>query len=266
MENQFENTKLFVSNDETVTLEANPDVYDYLHRITLNFKTKEFELLDGGGQMITGNIFGSFGLKNGILTLKYLYDYNCYTGEKIPLNLTKHITFSITNEEKKHFDGYCMQLSTQTITLSESPFVLDEIESRRNGTLFNMLNNNKIPLTFYNDLHHISCDTKYERFIRDEVALKKLYHETIEKDDDILIPLDENTRSLLIAKDDIPHGWFVIKFNMETKELIGINYNSNLYVKRLDTQLIVKSFEEICNTETSGLEKFINWSTKIFEK
>ena len=161
--------ELTIPNSKVVVLEANPEVYDYLHQITLNFETNTFELIDGGGQMVTGNIFGSFELVNSKLKLNYEYDQNIYTKEKIPLNISKEITFEINNELKKHFNGYCMYNSSQTITLSESPFEIHTIKEHRPHTLFNMLNDNKYPLTFYNDLQYVECDVQHERLIRNNI-------------------------------------------------------------------------------------------------
>lgn len=261
MDNQLRIEGLIVQNDKTVSIRANPHMYDYIHRIDLDFNNKKFELVDGGGQMITGNIFGNFEWKDGILTLHYKYDNNVYTGENKHINITKKITVSITDEEKYHFDGYCKEKSTQTITFSESPFILDEVTLRRSGTLFNMLNENPYPLTFYNDFYSVPCDVQYERFISDEKSLKQLYYEKIDKDSNVLSPFDEDVRRFLMNK-NVPHKWFIIKFDKEHHELIAINYCDNNYclinkdgiiVKRIDIDEYM-IFNEIIEFITFALE------------
>ena len=250
MESELKICGMIVTDNNEVILSANPSIYDTIYKLILNFDERTFELVDGAGQMITGDIFGTFELVDNVLTMYYERDYDVYSNENISLSDTKRLIVTIVNEEKSHFDGYCMEVSTQTVTFSESPFILDQVSSRRSTTLFNMLNDNPYPLVFYNGFKSVPCDVQYERFARDERYLKEYYCDKITKDEQVLIPFSEETRRFLMGQ-NIPFGWFVIHFNKEKQDLIIINHTHDMCVSCFSNKMVAQQIEGTCDFETA---------------
>jgi hypothetical protein len=81
----------------------------------------------------------------------------------------KQIEFKINQEDKEHFNGYCKYFSEYTIQLNMSPFDFEELKNERKFSLYNMLNENDFPLTFYTGMIQIPCDVIYERNSRNYI-------------------------------------------------------------------------------------------------
>lgn len=156
----------------TFYLDANPSYYDYIHRIKLEFtndKSGSFELVDGGGQSITGKYKGDFTIENSnLINFNFEESINVYTDTNTSIYFTKQVEFNIKEEECEHFNGYCKYVSEYSIQLNSSPFDFDALKSDRKYTLYNMLNENDFPLTFYIGMILIPCDVIYEREKRDK--------------------------------------------------------------------------------------------------
>jgi hypothetical protein len=163
--------QLITNLGKKFSLNANPSYYDYIHSIKLFFDTDKsgsFELIDGGGQTITGNYKGDFTIENtNIINFIFKQKINIYYNTVTSMYLVKQIEFKIKEEECEHFNGYCKYISEYTVQLNCSPFNFDELKNDRNISLYNMLNNNDFPLTFYTGLNIVPCDVIYEREKRD---------------------------------------------------------------------------------------------------
>lgn len=149
-----------------LSLEGNPSYYDYIHSIKLFFdsdKSESFELIDGGGQTITGKYKGDFTIENNVLNFNFKEKINIYYNSITPIYLVKQIEFNIIEEDKEHFNGYCKYISEYTIQLNSSPFDFDELKHDRKLSLYNIMNDNQLTLTFYTGLIQIPCDVIYER-------------------------------------------------------------------------------------------------------
>jgi len=162
-----------------LSLEGNPSYYDYIHSIKLFFdsdKSGSFELIDGGGQTITGASLamlepqgkagkykGDFTIENNVLNFNFKEKINIYYNSITPIYLVKQIEFNIIEEDKEHFNGYCKYISEYTIQLNSSPFDFDELKHDRKLSLYNIMNDNQFTLTFYTGLIQIPCDVIYER-------------------------------------------------------------------------------------------------------
>lgn len=157
---------------KNISLDANPSYYDYIHTIKLKFiddNYGSFELVDGGGQSITGKYNGDFQIENSnIINFTFREKINIYLDTKNQIYFTKQVKYNIKEEECEHFNGYCKYISDYTIELDSSPFDFCTLKSDRKQTLYNMLNENDFPLTFYTNLNIVPCDVLYEREKRDK--------------------------------------------------------------------------------------------------
>ena len=91
MESELKICGMIVTDNNEVILSANPSIYDTIYKLILNFDERTFELVDGAGQMITGDIFGTFELVDNVLTMYYERDYDVYSNENISLSDTKRL-------------------------------------------------------------------------------------------------------------------------------------------------------------------------------
>ena len=83
---------------KTFYLDANPSYYDYIHRIKLEFtndKSGSFELVDGGGQSITGKYIGDFTIENSnLINFNFKESINVYTNTNTSIYFTKQVEFN----------------------------------------------------------------------------------------------------------------------------------------------------------------------------
>ena len=165
--------QLITKLGKKISLDANPGYYDYIHSIKLNFtndKSGSFELIDGGGQSITGKYKGDFTIENtNIINFNFKEKIDVYSNNSTQIYFMKQIEFKINQEDKEHFNGYCKYVSEYTIQLNMSPFDFEELKNERKFSLYNMLNENDFPLTFYTGMIQIPCDVIYERNSRNYI-------------------------------------------------------------------------------------------------
>ena len=200
---------LFEKDNDTITIEANPHFYDYIHRISLRKSNQSFELCDGGGQMINVIYQGFYEDKDNqlILNFKYMIDpYEKYKHMKevnkeldmekspydnqvyglMPIEYSVVLNYRIYDCEKDHFNGYILQVSQRTIEFDRSPFILKDekekieipVENRKNN-LFNIFENDSYPTTFYTHISTVEgANIKFLRAKRDYEDLIKYIKST----------------------------------------------------------------------------------------
>lgn len=196
---------LFTEENDTITMEANPHFYDYIHRISLRKSNKSFEVCDGGGQMINVIYQGFYEDEDNQLTLHFKYVIDPYEKYKhksdinkeldmekspydnqvyglTPIDYTLVVNYRIYDCEKDHFNGYTLQVSHRTIEYDRSPFILkDEREKidipveNRKINLFNIFENDSYPTTFYTYINTVEgANIKLLRAKRDYDDMIKL--------------------------------------------------------------------------------------------
>lgn len=135
---------------DLLILDANPDFYDYIHSLRLNFSNNKFNFIDGGGQIINCNLKGIFEIKNNLLVLNYTKSKKLYYREEKELNITIKLRYNIIKERKIHDDGYSKSKSRYTVIFDKSPCIdIDYINDKRKTNLFNIFEDNSYPKIFY---------------------------------------------------------------------------------------------------------------------
>lgn len=244
-------TILTNSTNNTIEWEANPSFYDYIHRLTLNFNTNKFTMVDGGGQVINAIYKGFFKVCDNHIIFNYQkhvdpYDDSYKTDDEDDndsstqtyptndvqilgtqpfvngfryMNRTKSIGFKIVEEPVDHFNGYCKYTSKWTMILDESPFKLESLVDSRRSNLFNNLSDNSYPLTFYSCLENVPCDVLYERSVRDEKYYKKDFVEQVDSSrNDVM---EENSELIRKLNSSEPYRyWQIIKMDPINREVI----------------------------------------------
>jgi hypothetical protein len=143
---------LFDTN--SITLEANPSYYDYAHELRMKYNEYEFSMLDGGGQVMNAIYHGFFDYDEETLTLDVESREDIYSEKTMPVGIKHIVKYTVTQEEKKHFDGYGMKVSKFTIKFDKSPFAFNPLVE------YNKMN---YPLTFYSGMTHVECNVQVER-------------------------------------------------------------------------------------------------------
>ncbi len=296
---------LFPSDNDTITLEANPHYYDYIHRISLRKSNNSFELCDGGGQMINVIYQGYFEDKDNQLTLnfKYMIDpYEKYKHSKnineemdmeksqydnqvyglTPINYTLVVNYRIYDTEKDHFNGYTLQISQRTVEFDRSPFLLrDEVEKidipieSRKVNFFNMFENDSYPTTFYT--HLTTVEGANIKFLR----MKRYYEDLLKhiKDSpDIPIvfkvkAMDSNTSHLLETYSDKMESYNNPRFNHSVLFYVGdfeyaftIDLETLVYINVLDkTVSVYASSRDYQNKDIANTLKNYHFETDFVE-
>lgn len=187
--------------DNKVFLDHKPWYYDYLHSIRMNYESKTFDVLIGGGQVIEHSYKGTFTDDGEKLTLKFETEEDVYGNkddnpiEEGPVVIESK--YKVTEDNKSCFNGYSMQTAKYKVTFNRDPLFYGD----RKNTLFNMFDGETIhneTNIFYSHLTHTECDTCLERAIYRSINDSKEIDEII-KDSNYVgfnppewVPLEEN--------------------------------------------------------------------------
>jgi hypothetical protein len=205
MENLFKYNKL--------AFEANPQYYDYIHHFIL-YKDKNFELCDGGGQVINVIYRGKYEIKNDQIIFKILYEKDPYSSDKKSMNIIHTVNYRLIEEEKTHFNGYVVQKSSHTLHLDKSPFKFNGDESvidTRKGNLFNILQDDEYPTIFYTGMELL------EDINIDYYRAKDFYENLIE-----MIKENQEFPTIFKAKSLEANGLqYLEKYSKMTKEMLN---------------------------------------------
>lgn len=189
--------------------------YDVAQYLKLNLDNNTFDICDGANQNAHLRISGKFKLLDN--EIEFTYDPNMPTeyddSEESNDNdeiIIKNLKYNIKKETKYHFDGYSKSESIYTIIFDESPF------DYKSESL-------EYPKIFYVNPEPIICNVAYERLVRDETNLKKLFVEYIWNDrTDILEPNNESVREINLSNPE-----YVI-LNYSGEKIVGKKYRNSI--------------------------------------
>lgn len=221
----------YLFENNFLRFEANPHYYDYIHNIVL-YSDKTFELCDGAAQMINSIYKGTYKIENNQIIFYFKIWQNPYEKtDKIFLNKTIIINYRLIEEEKEHYNGYCLKKSHYTLHFDKSPFLLDEANnsietvetSVKKYNLFNVLQDESYPTIFYTKFNFIKEYDKYYYQVKD------IYQNLIE-----IIDADNQIPDIFKIKLKEHNGLnYLKKYSEKTKEILNqrFKYSIILYAK-----------------------------------